>query len=628
MEIAGIVLGSVGLVGPALSAFRRCIQPLSNYSRVDNQLAKISRSISIQQYIYKESWALGLSLIKIEESIATVMLEDEDYPILKKILSSTMDEETIKQYSFKPFATENIQTQSSGMSSRIEALKATISTDMTTNPVVWSFRRKKQLEILVQELRTKNNDLKNLLDQKKATEEIRKEEPSAPLKHKLAQLLAFRERSMMFSKSLTAMPPCLCHCINLQLQSDISGTPKPISDQKLSASISQNNNVIPAIIETIRYLLIVTNRDDNIDNPQPAKKSTGRYFTITSELKPEESEKQMLLLKNPMAEWVKKDELLQKRIWFADNQVIETSSPWAIVIGPAGTGAGEVVVLDLRREPAVPVPGAMPDASALPISNPEMRVDSLCSLMGQHAPRSSTNNFLGRLKSYNPTCRYSIYTNQADDSEITIKSLPTILNQLLPDDRFRISFVLAQSLLQLGSYSGSFFPKQWRSHDILFFERNNFRSMVDPIGVPHILIPTPTKLHRGVETVDTRARGDSKHLESPARSEHLFSLSLTLIEIGFGKPFYQIVSESKNFQRKEMQLEGPFAEFMIAKDILKSGLLDRNLSTKFAQIVKRCLYCDFGIDDDDFYKHELQEVFYHKVVAPLEDCLVEFVKKK
>ncbi|RPB04455.1 hypothetical protein L873DRAFT_1786255 [Choiromyces venosus 120613-1] len=162
-------------------------------------------------------------------------------------------------------------------------------------------------------------------------------------------------------------------------------------------------------------------------------------------------------------------------------------------------------------------------------------IDSLCSLMQKLVPESPDNHCLGQIKSLNtvPGRRHFIYCNQPGVLRTSRESLETILDEttLFRDDRLRISLTLSKSLLHLGSYSRSFFQERWRSRDIFFFQALQNPSLTNTVGEPYvapIFGKVPNSLEAKAEPID-------ETLSSPARSEQLFSLALTLIEIGFGK---------------------------------------------------------------------------------------------
>ena len=60
---------------------------------------------------------------------------------------------------------------------------------------------------------------------------------------------------------------------------------------------------------------------------------------------------------------------------------------------------------------------------------------------------------------------------------------------------------------------------------------------------------------------------------------------------------------------------------MDAKTLLEQESLEKYMGLIFHQVAARCLYCDFGIDQNDLSKKQLQEAFYKKVVVPFRNCL-------
>lgn len=70
--------------------------------------------------------------------------------------------------------------------------------------------------------------------------------------------------------------------------------------------------------------------------------------------------------------------------------------------------------------------------------------------------------------------------------------------------------------------------------------------------------------------------------------------------------------------------QNEFTEYIKAKSIVDSRLLVREMGKDYAEVVKRCFYCDFGINEEDLSKREVQEIFYEKVVRDLEHCLKKF----
>jgi len=206
-----------------------------------------------------------------------------------------------------------------------------------------------------------------------------------------------------------------------------------------------------------------------------------------------------------------------------------------------------------------------------------------------------------------------------------LRSLEEILERndnLFQDDSLRISLVLAESLFVFGSHPRSFFKTGWRSRDIFFFPplETPKSPNINTIGQPFI-IPNfhQDQDHQGAQSGPV---SDDNPRVSPTRSEHLFSLALTLIEIGYRKPLWKINSQFKLPQKAPLT-QNPIAEYMKAKSILDTGKLElqKRMGPEFAQVVIKCLFGDFGVNEDDLCTRKLQEAYYRQVVVPLKNCL-------
>jgi len=256
----------------------------------------------------------------------------------------------------------------------------------------------------------------------------------------------------------------------------------------------------------------------------------------------------------------------------------------------------------------LPVDCTIPNMSKSPSTITE--INGLRFLMQNITPEA--NRWVSQIKSYDKR-RYRVLlpSNQSRTSSTTHMSLETILEEttLLRDDCLHISSMLAESLLEFSSYPGSFFQIGWRSRDIFFFQesQNPGTLYIVPIFAKTLNCQEATAMPKGY----------SETPPSPARSEQLFSLALTLIELGYGCPLWKIPG-----RYKIPQTANPIEQFMKAKDVINSKSLSREAGAAFSQVVARCLYCDFGIDEDDLSKKELQEIFYKKVAVPLKGCLI------
>ncbi|CAZ81294.1 unnamed protein product [Tuber melanosporum] len=332
----------------------------------------------------------------------------------------------------------------------------------------------------------------------------------------LARLLGIREQSRILYESLADMPSCECHRMGFQLLMENSGKSRSAG--------------VPAVLQNLRFSLIVINTIEEDSSTLLSRKCTGTRLVVTSELEPNGSDEVIKQLKNLMAVKPRQDDRQpQKRIWFPDDQVIDTSSDWALVTIPDGISSSETTVLDLlpgvktgqskatsgNGDSQLEVSGSKSEsrseagfesrfesesqlrserqsgsesesesgsASELAeeaddnsqqsiLSSDIPVVNSLCSLVENLAEEDLIDRCIGQVRSIDTTYRrYLIYQIPPKPLQTVCKSLETILEEggIFTDDRLRISTILSKSLLQLGSYPRSFFPEHWRGCDIFF----------------------------------------------------------------------------------------------------------------------------------------------------------------
>ncbi|KAF8247940.1 hypothetical protein K440DRAFT_643387 [Wilcoxina mikolae CBS 423.85] len=179
---------------------------------------------------------------------------------------------------------------------------------------------------------------------------------------------------------------------------------------------------------------------------------------------------------------------------------------------------------------------------------------------------------------------------------------------LLMIRRYRLAFVLASSLLHFGSSSTSWFSKNWRSDDVFFLQEQSTSNNGDFIDFPHIAVNFPT--------CDALAVDNSLHRGTfLAQDRQLFALAIALIEIAHGT------------QLRGLKVPAPerwdhFQEFFTVQEVCKN--LSGFVGARYANVVRRCFACNFGINEYEFSQRNLQEVFYKEVVCELRKCLLEF----
>jgi hypothetical protein len=55
-----------------------------------------------------------------------------------------------------------------------------------------------------------------------------------------------------------------------------------------------------------------------------------------------------------------------------------------------------------------------------------------------------------------------------------------------------------------------------------------------------------------------------------------------------------------------------------------ASLLSEEMGPQYAEVVRKCLDCNFGLTRPHLEESKMQEVFFRDVVCKLEDCVRQF----
>ena len=179
---------------------------------------------------------------------------------------------------------------------------------------------------------------------------------------------------------------------------------------------------------------------------------------------------------------------------------------------------------------------------------------------------------------------------------------------LLRSDRLRIAVTLASSVLQLDGTS--WLNPQWSSKDIYFHEKSN-----EP-RIPSYSYPYLSWKHC---RTDVSVPGSSDSLLRRGymiRSDVLFALGLTLIELCFGKPLAEMHIPEEMTPNE-------------ATTVMKTAYRLHNsvyseMGASYGDVVRRCLYQPFDVRDMSLDNEELQQKVFDEIAAPLSDDLMNF----
>ena len=175
-------------------------------------------------------------------------------------------------------------------------------------------------------------------------------------------------------------------------------------------------------------------------------------------------------------------------------------------------------------------------------------------------------------------------------------------------DRLRIAVTLASSALQLDGTS--WLKPHWSSKDICFHEKKN--QACDPdYSYPYIswkLCVTDQNVPGSLDSFVRRNYG--------VRSEILFALGLTLIELCFGRPLAEMrVPEDGDPNDATTEMKTAYR---------LCGSVFNEMGESYDNAVRRCLYQPFDVRDMSLDNEELQELVFDGIVTPLHDDFLNF----
>ena len=180
--------------------------------------------------------------------------------------------------------------------------------------------------------------------------------------------------------------------------------------------------------------------------------------------------------------------------------------------------------------------------------------------------------------------------------------------RLSKSDRVRLAVTLASSVIQLDGTS--WLKPQWRSKDIFFHEKNNEAS-IPSYMYPYLSWKLCMTDGRIPNSFDSLFRGT--HM---IRSEVLFALGLTLIELCFGKTLREM------HVPEDGDLNDATTEMNTACRLCNSVYCE--MGTSWGDAVRRCLYQLFDVRDMSLDNEGLQQKFIDGIITPLNDDLINF----
>jgi len=445
-------------------------------------------------------------------------------------------------------------------------------------------------------LRKQNSELQKIRRQKRSAAKVSSssetESSSAVETGTVTEVFTIRDFAQRLHEGLSLAAPCSCHNVNLRLES---------------------------------------NSSNQITKDHSARRTNFRLVISpdTAHTRSEESQPECICILVE-SEWQMEEEDVVKTM-FTTAQRPSINSSWkrkaseqsgSDLVTPRRTAQRLQIAIDTITENAPLISSQISDNVPPPASI--SMITNLCSVLKSARQGLQSPHYLGfiRNKHESTSCQHLLYKETTSYSPSSRMSLSNLLSasgkQHLPplSERLRMARTLALSILQFGSFSSSWFQEHWRSGDISFFLdewASNGRNRVSTTGsAPLSLAPHITALF------ETSNSQPSRH--TIARNNQLFSLAIVLTEIATGQSLSEIGSPKgiTNFTAGD-----PIWEYIKLQEIINTQRLAIDVSPKYAKVVERCFYCDFGLGEGDFTKKDLQMAFLSDVVIRLQECVIE-----
>jgi hypothetical protein len=629
MEIAGLVIGAVAAIIPAYQGIDKISSMVSDIKHFSAQHNMLWLQICTQKMKLRNEYIL-LFGDKFDTGEVKVMLGDQSHPKWSDSEFQRKFWENLGQsfeHSPGPFQIINTTLEALEMEiqklmpttravkvSRISAFPTCILTVLQTtvggavaNPLpsktpynatvaeakalakgveasvirtakgaVWSIKKTK-LEPLLVTLRAQINDLIHLREQRTVLKGFKT--PTQTIKSikngcLLSAIRDARAASNRLYQAVTAVTDCHCHCIDLQLSTSVATQDSATSERLYRMLITPLSNAAPFTCVVVR--------------PEKATST----ITINQKTKAKLPAGQC----NPQGG--------MKR---GTNSQTCIPKPKSRVRFDLGIGLGLLK----------PVSGdnlESGDAKGSELSQQQIMtgiVVSLCPAAGLCVDSAST--YLGLLPDVD-SYRHVLHRAERprSASRMSLSEIIKLANTTSTKKsfawpvvyRYQLAYILAFSML---CCSGSWFKANWRSEDIILVQQQQLGE--EWIKSPHIT------------TVSRNSQLESG--TSLAPSPQLFSLAVTLIEIGYGDSLCNLYTEVEKAKYGGLRMQWDYLkEFCGAKRL--STMLSAEMGPRYAKVVQRCLECNFGIDEKNLDELAMQEVFYEKVICELEACVKFF----
>ncbi|KAJ5758689.1 hypothetical protein N7520_005845 [Penicillium odoratum] len=217
-------------------------------------------------------------------------------------------------------------------------------------------------------------------------------------------------------------------------------------------------------------------------------------------------------------------------------------------------------------------------------------------------------------------CKHLAYINTEVGHQAPSLSLSEFLASSKADstgeiglyEQIRLARYLATAVLYY--HATPWLRQAWRGDSVRFFGDHSSLYQQRPV-----LSYMTTSIRASNNSSKSQSEPETAESYDFIRNPVLFGLGIMLLEIAFEAPLRTL---QQTVDLEKGGIPG-FADYFTAQRLV--DLAGRTTTKDFRDIIKKCLYCDFG-HDNDFKSPALQEAFYWGVITELESLEKLFQK--
>lgn len=173
-------------------------------------------------------------------------------------------------------------------------------------------------------------------------------------------------------------------------------------------------------------------------------------------------------------------------------------------------------------------------------------------------------------------------------------------------DKLKVAVELTSGVLQL--YKTPWLKQNWQKSDVVFVRRPGDPSSA-MFGHPFVYCSLQSRCPQSKQVTDARTY-------RVIRNATLYVLGLVLIELCYGQPMIKLQTA------EDLQCEGtPGVAWCTANRLIERKYIEHQVGWRYADAVRRCIWCDFGVADADLENKRFQQAVYEGVLENLEEFL-------